>query len=182
MWNMDQHWADALGQRPVTDLEGAPRMDENRGRSRVRTGSIKENDAVLGQGRLADMQGSKDLIRSHIWWQKRGGGNPSKHHSQGRKSGGCGSSWKLLEGSRPETRLGSKPLYPSSPSCSLCPAFSLLLHSGQGARTALAGSPTSFSPCSKDRMMGRGENPLCRAWGHKMYGAPKNSVIKLRIF
>lgn len=63
---MDQHWADALGQRPVTDLEGAPRMDENRGRSRVRTGSIKENDAVLGQGRLADMQGSKDLIRSHI--------------------------------------------------------------------------------------------------------------------
>lgn len=65
-------WADTLGQRPAADLEGAPRMDENKGKSRVRTGSTTENDAVGGQGRLVDTRGSKDLIRSHNWWEKRG--------------------------------------------------------------------------------------------------------------
>ena len=43
-----------------------PRMDENRGRSRVRIGSTKGNYAVLRQGRLGEMRVSKDLIRSHI--------------------------------------------------------------------------------------------------------------------
>lgn len=56
----------ALEQWPVTDPEGAPRMDENRSRYRVRRGSTKGSHAVLRERRLLEMRGSKDLIRSHV--------------------------------------------------------------------------------------------------------------------
>lgn len=61
LWTVDQRpvltlpWVDVL----VTDPEGAPRVDENRGRSRVRIGSTNGNHAVLRERRLLETRGSR---------------------------------------------------------------------------------------------------------------------------